>query len=110
MVSGKVTLNGQAVAGEVIFVGADGKETIPILLSLNGEYSVSEPPSGTVKVVVRSMGGIVAPPPGGASSLAGGPSGQGVAPPGKFGTAKTTPVTFSVAGGKQTFNIELEKF
>src|SRR5947209_4907406 len=56
-VSGKVTLGGRPVAGMVTFVGADGKEaTAPV--NPDGSYTVVNPPTGQVQVVVKNFPGM----------------------------------------------------
>src|SRR4051812_18600270 len=57
-VSGKVTLNGEPVSGVVIFVGADNKE-YPSPIKPDGSYSVPNPPTGQVKILVKGMGGTL---------------------------------------------------
>jgi len=112
-VSGKVTLNGEKVAGTVSFVGSDPapKET-PI--KPDGTYQIDDPPTGQVKIVVKGMGGptgaagAAKPPPGGPEMPSMPGTGMGGAtPPAKYGSPATTPLTYDVKPGKQTYNIEL---
>jgi len=110
-VSGTVKMNGENVTGTVAFVGSDNtnKES-PI--KPDGTYQIDDPPQGQVKVLVKGMGG-----PTGAPALkppAGGPEmpsmpgmGKGATPPAKYASAATTPLTYDVKPGKQTFNIDL---
>ncbi len=103
-VSGKVTLDGKAVAGSVIFVGSDGKE-VPVLIKTDGTYSV-DLPSGKYKVAVRSLG----MPTIGTGKVAA--AGTSAGDTGAFAPVKYNAVdngmSFDHAGGKQTHNIELK--
>lgn len=118
-VTGKVTLDGKAVSGNLIFVGADKKELAPILLKPDGSYTTDLPP-GEYTVAVRGMAGVGGGPapmstpttvpsgvtkmpemPGGAGSLG------GTAPPEKYADAATSGLTFKSTGGKQTKDFPL---
>jgi len=112
-VSGKVTLDGKPVSGIVAFIWDDKKElTSPT--GPDGSYTIPEPNPGTVKVVVRSMqaltsgAGPKAPPKGGApmTEMPGAATG-GTAPPQKYTQPNTTPLTYEVKPGKQTYDIPL---
>ena len=106
-VSGKVTFEGKAVAGSVVFIGSDNKE-IEGLLDMDGKYSVPDLPQGDYKVAVKSMLGAAAPPPKGIAvpkSDAG--STGGAAPPAKYAAAATSGLTFKRTSGKQEHNIAL---
>jgi len=119
-VSGKVTLGEkEPVAGVVVFVGSDNtpKES-PI--KADGTYQIADPPKGTCKVVVKPMGAVTTPggggtgpmaPPKGSPEMAGnlGGGAKGAPPPQKYQDAKSTPLTFEVKEGKQTFDIKLEQ-
>jgi len=109
-VSGKVTLNGQNVAGQVTFVGADNKE-LSSPIREDGSYLIENPPTGSVKVLVKGMtsGGPapMTPKTPGMPSMPDMPGAKGVAPPAKYGSVATTPLTFEVTGGKQTYDIPL---
>jgi len=115
VVSGKVTLNGQPVSGEVVFVGAGGKLSLTPIKP-DGQYEMFDPPAGKVKVAIRTMGlgpapgAPGAPPKGLPGGTLGTGSGGGVAPPAKFGDDKKTPISYEVEPGKRTFNLELEKY
>jgi len=114
-VRGKVTLNGENVAGTVSFIGTDGQEkSTPI--TPDGMYTISDPTIGQVKIVVKGgLGGIapVAPamPKGGAPMPTTSPGGtsQGVAPPEKYTRAETTPLTYEVKAGTHTYDITLTR-
>jgi len=102
-----VTLNGQAVAGQVVFVGTD-KTEVASPIAPDGMYRVNNPPKGQATVLVKGTG----TPAGGAlpkdtkgPDVGGGST--GVAPPAKYATAAGG-LTFDVTGGEQTFNIELK--
>jgi len=107
-VSGKVTLNGEAVAGTVVFVGADNKE-VPAPIKPDGSYTVPNPPTGKVKVLVKGMLGSapVATPPKDSGSMPKMGGGSGVAPPAKYGAVASTPLSFEVTSGKQKYDIPL---
>jgi len=108
-VSGKVTLNGKAVAGQVSFIGPDGKE-ITSGINPDGTYMIPDPPTGQAKIVVKGMpgGGGVAGVQGTKTIEAPGATTAevGVPPPLKY-AAPDNGLTFNVTGGKQTHNIEL---
>jgi len=105
-VSGKVTLEGQPVAGSVVFVyGAEEKANAPI--GVNGAYSIPNPPKGQVKVLVRAIPGStgvspVGPIPKGSGPempSMGGTSSAGVPPPAKYASPETSGLTYEVKGG-----------
>jgi len=110
-VSGKVTLNGQVVAGTVVFVGADKQEsTTPI--GMDGTYKILSLTSGQYKILVKGSGlapgGLKAPPKGTGPEMPSMPgSSSGVAPPAKYGSVATTPFSIDVTGGNQTKDLEL---
>jgi hypothetical protein len=110
-VSGKVTLGGQAVAGTVTFIGAEGKEfTAPI--NPDGTYTLTDTPAGAAQVVVKCFPGTAAPLakrnpklpqlPGTFTA----PPAPGVLPPARY-AAPNNGLTLVVTGGRQTFDIEL---
>lgn len=112
-VTGKVTLGDQPVAGDVVFVYADGKElATPIV---DGKYTMPDAPTGPVKVFIRpglaASGKLVAPKggpeAGGGIPVAGGGSG-GAAPPQQYQSAATSGLTYEVKAGKQTYDIPLK--
>jgi len=106
-VSGKVTLNGSPVSGNVIFVGPDGKQGMPALIKGDGNYTAYDPPQGKCKVLVSGMGGGTGP----ATPVKDAPAlgGQSVNPPPKYADAKTSNLEFEVKPGKNTYNIELSR-
>ena len=116
-VSGKVTFKDQPVAGSIVFVYADNKEsTAPIT---EGAYTLSNLQTGAVKVVVRSQPGGATqklvgtpPPPDKATALpemkGTSPVGQGVEAPVKYGSAATSPLTFDVKAGAQKKDFPLD--
>src|SRR5260221_372222 len=53
-VTGKVTFNGQPVAGEVVFVGLDRKEAASPITD-DGTYKIKSPPKGEVQVIVKGQ-------------------------------------------------------
>jgi len=102
------------VSGVIVFVWDDKKE-LSSPLGLEGNYSIADPAPGHVKVVVKSgLGGptggpLVAPPKGKdapAMPNMPGPA-AGVAPPAKYGSVATTPLSYDVKSGKQTYDIPL---
>ena len=113
VISGKVTMGGQAVSGQVVIVGSDKKE-YPTPIGPDGGYSVSNVPAGEAQILVKGMGGAVTAPgtPGtkdkgksdlGAASTAGG----GVAPPAKYGLP-SSPLKVNITGGNQKHDIALD--
>jgi len=110
-VSGKVTVNGEPANGIVVFLGQDNKELASTPIKPDGTYQFDDPPAGQVKVLVKGMMGgapLIAPPAGKGPelpSMAGGM--KGATPPPKYGQANTTPLTFEVKTGKQTFDIAM---
>jgi len=109
-----VTLDGKPVAGVVVFVWDDKKESASPI-GPDGNYAIMDPALGHVKVVVKagqggpSAGPLVAPP-----KMKDGPAlpslpttAQGVAPPAKYGSPATTPLSYDVKAGKQTYDIPL---
>jgi len=108
-VSGKVTLKGDPVAGELVFVGNDKKEYLTPL-NPDGKYSLLSVPKGEYAVVVRASSlpaapTIKAPPPTGGGSLPEPPK-AGVTPPAKYAKPGNG-LTFTVTGGKQSKDFEL---
>ena len=112
-VTGKVTLDGKAVAGTVYFQFPDNKELTSPISATDGAYQIIDAPNGQAKVSIKGGLGGGAPtskPPAmkGAPEMpemGGGPG--GVAPPKKYGSPTTSGLTFEVKGGKQTYDIPL---
>jgi len=106
-VTGKVSLGGQQVDGEVVFVGTDGKQ-VPGPIKPDGTYIIVDPPQGEVKILVRPMGGGV----GGAAVIqpkdAPAMGGKN-APPAKYHSVTTTDLKYTVTSGKQKYDIELKQ-
>lgn len=105
-VSGKVTLNGNPVAGEVIFIGSDGKES-KMLISMDGSYTVASPAKGEAKIGVKSMGSAPAPSGAGKSDMPGFSPASGVPAPAKYNNPSTSGLTYTVKGGDEKFDIVL---
>jgi len=109
-VSGKVTLNGQPVAGAVEFVGADGKKAECPITPGTGEYLLNDPPMGDVTILVK---GMAMPTLAGSPDAAKGidksvpeAKAAGVAPPAKYGVPNND-LKFKVTGGDQKYDITL---
>ena len=109
-VSGKVTLNGNPVAGEVIFVGSDGKES-KMLISMDGSYTVASVAKGEAKIGVKSMsmgiGNAPAPTGAGKSDMPGVTPASGVPAPAKYSNPSSSGLTYTVKGGDEKFDIVL---
>jgi hypothetical protein len=111
IVKGKVTLNGQPVLGEVVFIAADKKET-KASIALNGEYSFPNPPKGEYQVLVKSIG-MTGTVPGGQKNAMSDPSSSGAGtlkgqePPKKYAQPDNGLPKLNVTGGEQKFDIEL---
>jgi hypothetical protein len=107
VITGKVTMNGQIVAGQLVFIGSDKKEIMSMIGPMDGSYQINNPPKGEgVFIIKGSTGPSLAPPPGGAK-MPEMPSTGGVAPPAKYEKAATSDLKFNVTGGKQTYDINL---
>jgi len=89
-VKGTVKLKGENVAGQVVFVGSDGKEYVGGLLS--GNYRIENVPPGEYKVRITGVGGPAMTKPGAKKGPDGkeipdllpNTGGTGVAPPMKY--------------------------
>jgi hypothetical protein len=101
-ISGKVTLKGQAVSGQVVFITPDGKEHMAPI-GEGGSYSVPGIPKGQVKITVRALPGATTTPKG-SGDLPG--MARGVAPPARYAKANNG-LSFDSTGGNQAHNIEL---
>ena len=113
-ITGKVTLDGQVVGGTVTFVYDDKKSEDKMTpISPTGEYVITDPPPGNVKIVVKGMqtgaGPLVAPPTKDAPKMAELPGSSGVNPPAKYESAATTPLTYEVKKGKHKHDLTLTK-
>lgn len=102
-VSGKVTYNGQAVSGQVVFV-INQKELITGT-GPDGSYTISDLPKGEAEVLVKALAApMAAPTPKGADApptLAG-----GTAPPSKYAKPGNG-LKVTITGGAQKFDIVL---
>ena len=111
-VAGKVTLNGEPVAGMVVFTGPGNKE-VSSPINIDGSYRVADPAVGQNTIVVKSAPGMsMAPagsPPKDAPPLTGasGSAKMGVAPPAKYASPGNG-LKYDVKGGKETHDIKLE--
>lgn len=108
-VTGKVTLSGQPVAGEVVFVGGDGKEQLA-LLNPEGVYTTTALAKGEYQVAVRGMAAPPAPagkapPPPAGSQVPETPK-TGVAPPAKY-AKPSNGLKVTITGEPQTYDIPL---
>jgi hypothetical protein len=107
VITGKVTMNGQIVAGQVVFIGSDKKEIMSMIGPMDGSYQIPNPPKGEGQFLIKGMSGpSMAPPPSGGGKMPEMPSTGGVAPPAKY-EKPTSELKFNVTGGKQTFDITL---
>ncbi len=115
MVSGKVTLDGKPVIGEIIFIGADGKQVTSSVGPTGGAYSIGNPPQGEVTIVIRSLAGMTmpagaGPPPnaGEASKTMASTGGiTSVPAPAKYADPQTSDLRYTVKPGKQEHDIQL---
>jgi hypothetical protein len=101
-VTGKVTLKGQPVAGEVIFVGSDRKE-VGSPIGADGSYQIYNPPKGEVQILVKGFPGAAVEPPKDAPPR---PGAGGAAPPARYARPNNG-LTMTVTGGKQTHDVPL---
>jgi hypothetical protein len=117
-VKGKVTLDGQVVAGEVVFIASDGKEYASSLVT--GIYSIPNIPKGEATVLVKppsagvgGIGGKKAETPkvkdkAGGQDMAAGME-MGVPPPAKY-SKKENGIKKTITGKSlETIDIELTK-
>lgn len=108
-VSGKVTLNGQPVAGQVVFIGSDSKEYMSPI-GADGNYQVIGVPKGEATILVKGIGTPAAPKAGPGKEkppeMPGMAGGGGAAPPVKYSTAAGG-LKVSVTGGEQKHDIPL---
>jgi hypothetical protein len=105
--SGKVTKGGQAVSGNLFFVGATGKEVGPVLIATDGSYTVANLPAGHIKVLVKGMSATM----GGLRDVKlaaskKGPGGLANDPPFKYATAAGG-LTVEIADGDNRKDFEL---
>ena len=124
-VSGKVTYGDKIVkGGDVTFV-VEGKGTSSARINEDGTYTVEGVPAGTAKVVVdtkalnpANVTGVVKFNPPKDAKLPEGLSGAGadkaelarrfVPIPEKYADLNKTPLTTTITGGTQEYNIKLE--
>ena len=138
-VSGKVSHNGKLLkGGKVVFVGADGGQSVSSSINEDGTYLVQELPAGSYKICVDTSflkgpsgpagasapggvgapGGSKAPPSKGAGGkvVEGSPTPSDpaqnakkyVAIPDKYKDAATTDLLYKFDGGFQTYDIDLK--
>jgi len=109
-VSGKVTLDSQPVTGTVVFIYADNKE-VSSPTNLQGVYTIADPPTGQVKVLVKPLPGTgpgLKPIPGPELPKVSS-AGEGVPPPAKYADVRTTDLIYEVKTGTHTFDIPLKR-
>jgi hypothetical protein len=104
IVKGKVTLGGQPVTGDLIFIDSSKKE-YKTTTALNGDYSLPNLPKGDYVIIVKGMGVTVKQPAGTKELTPDGPKG-GVEPPAKYAKPDNG-LKLTVTGGDQVFPIEL---
>lgn len=102
--SGKVTLKGSGVTGDIILIGADKKEIKGDIL--NGNYRIENPPKGEYDVVIRGLPTFSMPPAAKDAPTNTAATDTAVSPPAKYAKPGSLP-KLSVTGGNQTHNIEL---
>lgn len=107
-VSGKVTLDGKPVAGEITFVCSDGKE-VKSPLAPDGGYSIIAPAKGEAKIGIKSMtiavgGGKETSTKADLGNLG---TNTGATPPAKYGNPTTSGLTYTVKGGDEKHDIAL---
>lgn len=112
-VSGKVTLGDKPVSGVVTFITADGQE-VSAPTDAEGKYSIANPPTGQVSVIVKPLPGPSGPaavmPKGGAEMPKESMDtvGGGVPPPARYQAKMTSGLTYDIKPGKQTYDIPLK--
>jgi hypothetical protein len=116
-VTGTVTYSGQPLpSGTITFESQAGAKTVKGSAILNGKYTISDFPTGLVKVTVMttppSTGGSA--PPGGVTTIqptsgaaAGTPPGRYVPIPPKYSSPTDSGLTYEVKGGEQTKDFPL---
>ena len=108
-VSGKVTIGGQPVAGEICFTAPNGNE-FKSPLAPDGGYEIVKPPKGDAKVTIKPMPAASPPPDGKVKEMPGMPStgSAGVAPPAKYGKVESSGLTYRVKGGVEKKDFTLD--
>jgi hypothetical protein len=111
VVKGKVLMNGEPIAGEVVIISTDkDKKETKTSIALNGEYAFVNPPKGEYLVLVKPFG-IGGGVPGGDKNAMQDPSGgkgsKGQPPPAKYAKPDNGIPKLNVTGGEQKFDIEL---
>jgi hypothetical protein len=130
-VTGKVSYQGETLGGGTVVFYAPGKATVTASIGPDGTYTISNIPSGTVRIAVETKSAMPAsfnspvsaaavmakplPPPdaippearamrpGGQQS-----GGKYVAIPADFGDLEKSNLSLKVTGGDQHFDIELK--
>lgn len=108
-VSGIVTMGKSPVSGATVtFIGADGKKASGFT-NMEGKYTIEDPPKGSVKITLTSLGGgggagpVMPPPPKDSPAP---PSNTMASIPAKYAKPDNG-LSFEVKGGKETYNIEI---
>lgn len=106
-VSGKVTMGGNAVSGEITFIGSDGKE-VKSPLAPDGGYQIIGLPKGKAEILItKGLASGGAPVPKGAGEMPGMPAaGGGTLPPASY-AKKGNGLSVDVTGGDQKHDITL---
>jgi hypothetical protein len=105
-VSGKITYGSQSVTrGQISFVAADGKSASGTIHA-DGAYEVTQVPQGEVVVVVSSVA-AEGEAKFGAQVLAKAPKRLSLIPE-RYNDADTSPLKYTISGGSQKIDIQLE--
>jgi hypothetical protein len=105
-ISGKVTMGGEPVSGEIIFNFAGKDFRSPI--GTDGSYQIVKPPAGEASVTVKSMLAPAAPNVKGAPETGlGGTAKTGVAPPAKYAKPESSGLKYTYKGGEEKKDFEL---
>jgi hypothetical protein len=109
-VAGKVTLNGTPVKGGIITFHGEGQNKKLANINSEGEYSLEDPPEGTVKVSVHSLQMNIRMPrariPAQASLTLPPAPAAGATIPWRYADPNNG-LTLMVTGGAQRFDVDL---
>jgi hypothetical protein len=126
VISGHVRYNNQPVSGGVITFHTEGKGSYSKHLGLDGGYSITDIPTGEVKVTVETEsinpkrkppardiyagrgGGLNEQYKKGMGEQAGQPSGKYVPIPGKYAQSSSSPLTYTIEAGSQVKDFDLD--